>query len=262
MMAPEKTKAKMAKNCSGSLAKASRTPKTALIVSQRLRECQKAPRHSREGFAQTRKWEQTGDIETLDKARDQALSAFLNALKAMAASPNQTRQQAAKHLAFIRDKYSLAASDEYIKETTAISQMVQEVEATAESRDALTTAGLGDWLEDLKQKNVAFLEKMNERTDAQAGQQKGIVRDTRLKVEAAYRNVVKAVNALAIAEVPEDFDYAPVIDRLNAEIDHYRQILARKGGGGSSLGGGGDDPAPTPDPGDGANQMFLQSDEG
>jgi len=58
---------------------------------------------------------------SLDTQRDQALSAFLNALKAMLASPNAQKQQAARLLTFIRDKYTLSASDEYMKETTAFS---------------------------------------------------------------------------------------------------------------------------------------------
>jgi hypothetical protein len=202
-----------------------------------------------DAYAQARRWEQTEDISALDTQRDMALSAYLNALKAMTASPNAQKQQAAKQLMFIREKYSLSASDEYMKETTAIRQMVQEMDASAEAQAALATTGLDDWFVDLKQKNEDFLAKMNERTDAQAGQQKGVVREARLACEAAYRNVVKLVNALSIVEVPAGLDYAPVIDRLNAEIEHYRQILARKGvttgtssGGSSSNGGGTTEP--------------------
>ena len=191
-----------------------------------------------DAYAQTRKWAQTEDISALDTARDQALSAYLNTLKAMTASPNATKQQAAKMLQFIRDKYTLNAADEYMKETTAIAQMVQEIEATAEAQTALTTTGLDDWFVDLKTKNEAFLAKMNERTEAQAGQQKGIVRETRLACEAAYRDMVKLINALAIVEVPAGFNYTTIIDLLNAEIEHYRQILARKGSSGSGSGSG------------------------
>lgn len=208
-----------------------------------------------DAYAQARRWEQTADISALDTQRDMALSAYLNALKAMTASPNAQKQQAAKQLMFIREKYSLSASDEYMKETTAIRQMVQEMDASAEAQAALATTGLDDWFVDLKQKNEDFLAKMNERTDAQAGLQKGVVREARLACEAAYRNVVKLVNALSIVEVPAGLDYAPVIDRLNAEIEHYRQILARKGvttgtsSGGSSSNGGGTTPTTptTPD---------------
>ena len=182
-----------------------------------------------DAYAQARKWAQTEDISNLDTLRDQALSAFLNALKAMTASPNAEKQQAAKYLQFIRDKYTLAASDEYMKETTAIAQMIQEMENDLQASQALLTTGLEDWLTDLKAKNAAFLAKMNERTAAQAWQQKGIVRETRLVVEAAYRDLVKLINAAAIMEMPEGFDWDSVISRLNAEIDHYKNILARKG---------------------------------
>ena len=187
-----------------------------------------------EAFAQTRKWAQTEDIETLDKERDQALSAFNAALKSMQSSPNAAKQQAAKLLMNIREKYTLNASDEYMKETTAIQQMVQEMEDDVQSDQALTATGLIDWFQDLKQKNQAFLQKINERTAEQAGQQKGIVREKRLLAEAAYKNVVRLINAAAIMEMPEGLDWNSPIDRLNAEVEHYRQILARKGSSSSS----------------------------
>ena len=202
-----------------------------------------------EAYAQQRKWAQTEDIETLDTARDQALSAFNAALKSMQSSPNAQKQQAAKLLMNIREKYTLDPSAEYMKETTAIAQMIQEMEENVQADQALTTTGLIDWLQDLKQKNQAFLQKMNERTAAQAGQQKGIVRETRLAAEAAYRDLVRLVNALAIVEVPADLDYTTIVNSLNAEIDHYKQILARKG---ATADGSSDDddpqPEPTPDP--------------
>jgi len=182
-----------------------------------------------DAFAQARKWMQTGDIKSLDELRDAALSAFLNMLKAMQASPNQEKQSAAKYLMFIREKYNINPSDEYMKETTAVGQLIQELESNQQAQTALQTIGLNEWFLDLKAKNDAFLEKMNERTADQAGLQKGIVRDTRLTCEAAYRNVVKLINALSIVEYPADMDYNTPIDLLNAEIEHYRLILARKG---------------------------------
>ena len=187
-----------------------------------------------EAYAQTRKWAQTEEIEGLDTQRDQALSAFNAALKSMQSSPNAAKQQAAKLLMNIREKYTLNPSDEYMKETTAIQQMVQEMEDDVQADQALTTTGLIDWLQDLKQKNQAFLQKINERTAEQAGQQKGIVREKRLLAEAAYKNVVRLINAAAIMEMPEGLDWNSPIDRLNAEVEHYRQILARKGSSSSS----------------------------
>ena len=50
-------------------------------------------------------------------------------------------------------------------------------------------------------------------------------------------------------EMPEGLDWNSPIDRLNAEIYHYKNILARKGstsGGGEDEGG--DEPEPSPEP--------------
>ena len=203
-----------------------------------------------DAFAQARKWMQTGDIKSLDELRDAALSAFLNMLKAMQASPNQEKQSAAKYLMFIREKYNINPSDEYMKETTAVGQLIQELESNQQAQTALQTTGLNEWFLDLKAKNEAFLAKMNERTADQAGLQKGIVRDTRLACEAAYRNVVKLINALSIVEYPADMDYNTPIDLLNAEIEHYRLILARKG---VSTGSGGNSGSST-NSGTGSNE--------
>ena len=178
-------------------------------------------------YAQSRKWLQTDELKALDKDRDTALRALLNAIKAMTQAPNAEKAAAAKRVQFVCDKYTIDAGDEYMKETTAVSQMVHDMETACAADIALL--GLDEWLADLKAKNQAFLVKMNERTAEQAGLQKGIVRDKRVVVEAAYRNVVKLINAMAIVEVPAGLDFGAPIDRLNAEVEHYRQILARKG---------------------------------
>ena len=180
-----------------------------------------------DAYAQTRKWLQTDELQELDKSRDGAVRGFMNALKALQASPNATKAAAAKRVQFVCDKYTVETGDEYMKETTAVTQMIQDMEANSQADLALT--GLDEWLTDLKAKNEAFLAKMNERTDEQTGVQKGIVRETRLQVEEAYRNLMKLINAMAICEIPAGLDFNAPIDRLNAEVEHYRQILARKG---------------------------------
>ncbi len=167
----------------------------------------------------------------------------------MISSPNAEKAQRAKYLQNIRDKYTLDPSAEYMKETTAIQQMVQEMDRNYQCELALNATGINDFYTDLKTKNEAFLAKMNERTEAQSYQQKGIVRETRTQAEQAYKDLVKLINAMAIVEVPDTIDYYGIVSNLNSEIDHYKQILARKG---TTADGSSDDddpqPEPTPDP--------------
>ena len=63
---------------------------------------------------------------------------------------------------FIREKYNINPSDEYMKETTAVGQLIQELESNQQAQTALQTTGLNEWFLDLKAKNEAFLAKMNE----------------------------------------------------------------------------------------------------
>ena len=207
-----------------------------------------------EAFAQQRKWAQTEDIKNLDDQRDDALRAYLNMLKAMLASPNAEKAEKAKLLQNIRDKYTLNPGDEYMKETTAISQFVQEMDRNYQAELARKATGLDEFYEALKSANETFLAKMNERTEAQAYQQKGIVRETRLQTEAAYKDLVKLINAMAIMEMPEGFYWDDIMNSLNAEIDHYKQILARKG---SSASGEDDEPETDGDNTDGGSDSEV-----
>lgn len=182
-----------------------------------------------EAYAQVRKWSQTAELRNLDAERGGALSGFLGMLKMMVKSPIAGKQAAARTVQFVRDKYTVSAVDEYMKKTTAIQQMIEEMEEDEQVAQAVSASGLDEWMADLKAKNLAFLSKMNERTAEQAGQPKGLLRERRQACEAAYRKVVRVLNAMAICQTPAAIDFEPVIDRINAEVEHYRLILSRKG---------------------------------
>jgi hypothetical protein len=113
------------------------------------------------------------------------------------------------------------------KQTTNISQMIQAIEGNATIMAALPTMGLDDYLTDLKQKNEAFAAKMAERTAGTVGQEKGVVAAARTEVEKALRNLIRATNVVSIYEGDGGLD--SFIDTMNAEIEHFKDILARKG---------------------------------
>ena len=161
----------------------------------------------------------------------------------------------ARQLVQLYKDYHLDTADEYMKQTTNISQMIQAIEGNATIMAALPTMGLDDYLTDLKQKNEAFAAKMAERTAGTVGQEKGVVAAARTEVEKALRNLIRATNVVSIYEGDGGLD--TFIDTMNAEIEHFKDILARKGyssGSSSSTnsGNGGTteptDPGTTTDP--------------
>ena len=200
-------------------------------------------------FNPTRKSLETEDLKELDEARDNALGAYHEAVLGLQRNPNDSKRQAARLLNLNYDTYKPERSQEYMKETELIEQMTADLRASQQLAAAIQLLGLDDYLTDLEQKNQAFADMMKGRTASTEGQQKGAVADARADLEKKYQLLRQMLNVASIYE--GDTDYRPFLLAVNAEVEHYRQILARKGaGGGNSSGGddGGDTPAPTPTP--------------
>ena len=200
-------------------------------------------------FNPTRKSLETEDLKELDEARDNALGAYHEAVLGLQRNPNDSKRQAARLLNLNYDTYKPGRSQEYMKETELIEQMTTDLRASQQLAAAIQLLGLDDYLTDLEQKNQAFADMMKGRTASTEGQQKGAVADARADLEKKYQLLRQMLNVASIYE--GDTNYRPFLLAVNAEVEHYRQILARKGaGGGSSSGGddGGDTPTPTPTP--------------
>ena len=175
----------------------------------------------------------TDVLKKLDEDRDTSQSAWHVAILAGLKSPNATKQWMAQRLVQLYKDYHLDTSDEYMKQTTNIDQMIQVIEADAEIMAALPGMGLDDYLTDLKTKNQAFAAKMDERTTGTIGNVTGAVAAARAEVEAKYRTLVRMINVVSSYEGGGVLDQFILV--ITAEIEHYRQILARKGvGSGSS----------------------------
>ena len=183
----------------------------------------------------SRKSLETEDLKNLDTERDSALGAYHEVLLGLQRHPNDAKRLAARQLLLNYDTFKPAASQEYMKETELIDQMTKEIDDTAALTAAVTLLGLGDYLDDLKQKNQAFAALMASRTASTQGQVKGAVADARAALEAKYQLLRRLLNVAAVYE--GDTDYRPFLLAVNAEVDHYKTILARKGvstGSGSS----------------------------
>ena len=193
-------------------------------------------------------------LEGMDDVRDKSVTAWHTAILAAQKSPNDTKRQIALQLVQFYKDYKLDTGDEYMKETTNIQQMLQAIEGNPTIMAALPGMGLDDYLTDLKTKNEAFAAKMAERTAGTVGKTTGVVAAARADVEQKYRTLMRMVNVVSSYEGGGVLDQFILV--ITAEIDHYKQIMARKGvgsgssssnsGGGTSDNGGGTTPD-TPD---------------
>ena len=182
----------------------------------------------------------------LDKVRDKAQTAWHENILAAQRSPNEQKAMVARQLVQLYKDYKLETADEYMKQTTNIRQMIQAIQADATIMAALPTMGLDDYLTDLDTKNEAFATKMAERTAGTVGREKGVVAAARTEVERRLRDLIRATNVVSIYEGDGGLD--SFIDTINAEVEHYKDILARKGvsSGSSSNSGNSSNSGTTP----------------
>lgn len=191
-------------------------------------------------FNPARKSLDTEDLEKLDTTRDNALGAYHEAVLGLQRNPNEAKRQAARQLNLNYDTYKPDRTQEYMKETELIEQMTTEIRAQQQLAAAIQLLGLDDYLTDLEQKNQAFADLMKGRTASTEGYQKGAVAEARANVEQKYQLLRQMQNVASIYE--GDAEYRPFLLAVNAEVEHFNQILNRKGKGNS---GTGDNPSGT-----------------
>ena len=169
----------------------------------------------------------TAELKTKDEVRDDALGAYHEAILGLQRHPVEAKRMAAKKLLINYDSFNPGRGLEYMKETETIHQMVKEIENNPELTAAVTLLGLDDYKDDLKTKNDDFATTMATRTGTTEGQTKGAVAAARAAAEAKYQLLRQMLNVASIYE--GDADYRSFILKANAEVEHYRTILARKG---------------------------------
>ncbi|MBR0036514.1 MAG: hypothetical protein IJP70_02610 [Bacteroidales bacterium] len=190
---------------------------------------------------------QTKVVENRDAERDKIYSGFVGTVNNALKSPIEAQQQAATTLQEPIKRYAISTGAEYQEQTMRTEQICQEL--LANYAPQLTALGLTAWVEALQAKNRDFKAAMTQRTNEQAGFVKSELANLRLQIISCYRAFVKLMNVVLIYE--GDTAYASVIDQLNAEVRHYKQIIARKGGpvSASSYTGGSDTDSDTSDGG-------------
>ena len=194
---------------------------------------------------------QTKTNETLDNERDKLTTGFNGTVSNAKKSPLPGQAEAAEVLEEVIKRYDIKTEGEYEQQTMKTSQMCTDLLTNYQAQ--LTTLGLTAWVEALQAKNEEFNAAMTARTNSQAGYVKGELGQLRQQLIVSYRNFVKMLNAVLLYE--GDTAYADTVDQMNAEVRHYKQIIARKGGkvSAGSEGTGTGTPT-TPSTGDGDNQ--------
>ena len=139
----------------------------------------------------------------------------------MTVHPDEEKRSLAVEMKGLCDKYGDPTSLPQTEESGILHNLLQDFDSYLE--DTLSSVGVDAWLDDLREKENAFLEAVAARTEQEASRTVGIVKQKRQSADEAYRSLVDLVNALAV--VNGDAPYATFIDHVNVLIDQQKSVL-------------------------------------
>lgn len=156
-----------------------------------------------------------------DTERDQAWRGCNAYVKAMTLHPLADTRAIAEEAKAMFDKYGDPTDKPQTEESGILHNLLQDLHALSDEKR--TALALDVWINNLEEKEEAFLAAVKERTTEEATRIVGIVKQSRLATEAAYGSLVETVNALVLLE--GEADYATFIDHVNVLIDRQKTVL-------------------------------------
>ena len=170
-------------------------------------------------LAISRKSLMTEDIRLADSTRDDIYRSLRQAISGFAQAPVLDVARAAKTLALCMNSYAIKPSMQLDRETGLLHNFIADLETKYAAE--VTKLGLTLYVAPLKEANAKVEQFIVGRTTAQSAIIAGELRAARLATDAAYRHLVKFVNALAMVSDTSDYDALNLF--LNEHIDRYKQ---------------------------------------
>lgn len=191
------------------------------------------------------------DVTRLDQIRDDAYRGLKRQNNVAMSDFDPVIAEIARRADIILRRNGDPCSLPYLAENSAVTNLIQDLEEfdnreederpgelsdpassplDGVSLDNVTNrlqmAGLDRWVARLKEANEKFIVIFTNRNSQQATIVTGATKTARQDTDAAYRAIVKRLNALA--EVNGDTDYLEIINNLNNLIDRQKTILATR----------------------------------
>lgn len=191
-------------------------------------------------YLQNRSYQNTTEIETSDKNRDDYFLYISQTIATGKYCPIEAKKEAAVRLGYALELYKDAPRMNYASNTAAVKDFVLKV-GEPQYADAIATLGLSDAITALNEANEAFNTLYSSRSSEVLSRNTSeSMRTIRPQVDTAYREFASAINALyqvnALVAKSKETEQAigTVIDSVNALIIQLQQTLSRAGVGAKS----------------------------
>jgi len=177
-----------------------------------------------EALKQIRLSDKTIRLAVLDNLRDRIYVGFVATNRAALLHFDADVVSAAYSVSLVIKDYGNPVDASYPAETSVIYNLCQDLQSAAYSQQ-VDTAGLTEWVVQLKKANEDFEEMFNERSDDQSVLVAGLAKTRRQELEASY-NILMLVSEVALL-VP-DCALQAYVDRINKQIATYKTLIAAR----------------------------------
>ena len=188
-------------------------------ATEELKALKKALEKEDELFVRSQKDLTTDDMKEADKRRDVLYRALKKAVEAAVDFPVKASSDAGIRLRQLLKDHEIDPKMQLDKETSLLMNLTADLKG--KFADDVALLGLTPLVVELAQSNDLFYKLAEARIDNQALVVLGQMKVLRAASDEAYRVLVRKTNALAVIE--GEAAYADFIDKMNAEIKHYKE---------------------------------------
>lgn len=164
----------------------------------------------------------TEDIADADHDRDTTLRNIADLAHAALNHFDASMHSPAKVVNVVLDQYGDLTSKPYDEETGETENLIRDLRTKAGAETA--TIGLVPWINMLENQNIKFKTLEATRNSEEANRSELRMKEVRLEIDAAYRKIIKRVNALIV--VNGEAPYAEFVKELNARITRAKESMA------------------------------------
>ena len=171
--------------------------------------------------------EQMGEA---DRARDTVFSGLVDTVNAACKHFDADIVAAGNRLKIVFDTYGNLAAKPHDEQTSGVYNLIQDLEGRY--ADDIQRIGADGWVAELKARNIAYNELVRSRDAESAQKPEGKMRNIRMEIDRAYRDITTAIESLAkLTDDPAEIEtYRSFVGALNPVIERYRNRIAQREG--------------------------------
>ena len=172
-----------------------------------------------EAFKRYRDSELTDPLKAADEERDKLYASLRDTIKAYAKFPIAETAQHAEPLLRVIKNYKIKTSENYMKESGLIDNMLQDL---FQYRTQLRRLGLEIIADRLKAANDRVRQLLAERNDQRSAQIMGELKAAREATDRAYLTLVRLTNAYALLN-PDRAEAQKLVALVSEDLEYFRK---------------------------------------